>query len=48
MNVPSQLKTFLDDVLLKAISDIGEGVIVLEVSRVIYANEAFCRITGYS
>jgi len=48
LNVPSQLKTFLDDVLLKAISDIGEGVIVLEVSRVIYANEAFCRITGYS
>ncbi len=48
MNVPSQLKTFLDDVLLKAISDIGEGVIVLEVSRIIYANEAFCHITGYT
>ncbi len=48
MNVPSQLKTFLDDVLLKAISDIGDGVIVLDVYRIIYANDAFCKISGYS
>ncbi len=48
MNVPHQLKTFLDDVLLKAVSEIGEGVIVLDVPRIIYANEAFCQITGFS
>jgi len=48
LNVPHQLKTFLDDVLLNAISDIGEGVIVLEDSRIIYANEAFSRISGYT
>ncbi len=48
MNVPHQLKTFLDDVLLKAVSEIGEGVIVLDVPRIIYANEAFCKITGFS
>ncbi|HUO58079.1 MAG TPA: EAL domain-containing protein [bacterium] len=48
MNVPHQLKSFLDDVLLKAVSDIGEGVIVLDVSRIIYSNEAFSKMTGYS
>ena len=48
MNLPSQLKTFLDDVLLKAIGDIGDGVIVLDVSRIVYSNEAFSKITGFS
>lgn len=48
MNVPQQLKTFLDDVLLRAISDIGEGVLILEIPRILYANEAFCKITGFS
>ncbi|HTC22366.1 MAG TPA: PAS domain S-box protein, partial [bacterium] len=46
MNVPHQLKTFLDDVLLKAVSDIGEGIVVLDFPRIIYANEAFCKMTG--
>jgi len=46
LNVPHQLKTFLDDVLLKAIGDIGDGVLILEESRVVYANEAFCKTTG--
>jgi diguanylate cyclase (GGDEF)-like protein/PAS domain S-box-containing protein len=48
LNVPHQLKTFLDDVLLNAIGDIGEGVIVLDISQILYANEAFCKITGFS
>lgn len=48
LNVPQQLKTFLDDVLLKAVSEIGEGVIVLDVPKIIYANDAFCKITGFS
>jgi len=48
LNVPHQLKTFLDDVLLNALGEIGEGVIVLELPRIIYANEAFCRITGFN
>ncbi|MGH7738957.1 MAG: EAL domain-containing protein [bacterium] len=48
MNVPHGLKTFLDDVLLKAMGDIGEGVLVLEGARVVYANETFQRMTGYS
>ena len=48
MNVPHQLKSFLDDVLLRAIGDIGEGVFVLEDPRVVYANEAICVLTGYT
>ena len=48
MNVPNQLKTFLDDVLLKAISEIGEGVVLLDLPKIIFANEAFCEITGFS
>ncbi len=47
LNVPHQLKTFLDDVLLKAVSDIGEGVIVLDFPRIIYSNEAFCKMAGF-
>ena len=48
LNVPHRLKTFLDDVLLKAIGDIGEGVLVLEGALVVYANESFQKISGYS
>ena len=48
MNVPHRLKTFLDDVLLKAIGDIGEGILVLEDARIVYANETFQKMTGYS
>jgi diguanylate cyclase (GGDEF)-like protein/PAS domain S-box-containing protein len=48
LNVPHRLKTFLDDVLLKAIGDIGEGILVLEGTRIVYANETFQEMTGYS
>jgi diguanylate cyclase (GGDEF)-like protein/PAS domain S-box-containing protein len=48
LNVPNQLKSFLDDVLLKAVSEVGEGVILLDFPRIIYSNEAFCEITGFS
>jgi diguanylate cyclase (GGDEF)-like protein/PAS domain S-box-containing protein len=34
--------------LLKAISDFGEGVLVLSLPKIIYTNEAFSKITGYS
>ncbi len=47
MNLPHQLKSFLDDVLLKAVSDIGEGIIVLDFPRFIYANDAFCKMAGF-
>lgn len=48
MNVPNLLHTSLDDVLLKAISDFGEGVVVLDMPRIVYSNEAFAKIAGYS
>ena len=48
MNVPNLLHTSLDHVLLKAISDFGEGVAVLDLPRIIYTNEAFSKMTGYS
>ncbi len=48
MNVPNLLHTSLDDVLLKAISDFGEGVIVLDMPRIVYSNEAFAKITGHT
>jgi PAS domain S-box-containing protein len=34
--------------LLKAQSDIGEGLFIVEDRRIVYANEAICRITGYA
>ncbi|HTA76701.1 MAG TPA: PAS domain S-box protein, partial [bacterium] len=48
MNVPNLIHTSLDHVLLKAISDFGEGVLVLSLPKIIYTNEAFSKITGYS
>jgi len=33
--------------LLKAQSDLGEGFLVMDDGRIDYANEAFCRISGY-
>ncbi len=48
MNIPNLLQTSLDHVLLKAISDFGEGVVVLDPSKIIYTNEAFSKMTGYS
>ena len=34
--------------LLKAQSDVGEGMLIVEDSRVTYVNDAFCRMTGYA
>src|SRR5207302_1315515 len=35
--------------ILRAISDLGEGAVVVDMStrRIRYANDAYCRITGY-
>jgi PAS domain S-box-containing protein len=41
------LQTNLYDTLLKTQSNLGEGVIMTETDRIIFVNEAFCRITGY-
>jgi PAS domain S-box-containing protein len=48
LNIPNLLHASLDNVLLKAISDFGEGVVVLDLSRIIYCNEAFSKITQCS
>ncbi len=42
------MKSLLDDLLLKSISDMGEGVLVFDFPRVVYANEAFQILSGYS
>jgi len=34
--------------LLRAISDMGEGVVTVVGGRIVGANEAFCRLTGYA
>ena len=34
--------------LLAALSDLGEGVVVTEAGRVVYANAAYAALTGYS
>lgn len=34
--------------LLQAISDLGEGFLVAEGARLIYANDAYCAMTGYT
>ncbi len=34
--------------LLRGLSDLGEGVIVIDEQRIVFANDAMCRITGYS
>lgn len=38
----------LYEALLKAQSDIGEGLFIIENRRIVYANDALSRITGYS
>ncbi|HVZ81378.1 MAG TPA: EAL domain-containing protein [bacterium] len=42
------MKSFIDDVLLKAVAELGEGILVLDPPRVLYANETFCKISGFS
>src|SRR5437773_10901478 len=34
--------------LLKAQSDLGEGVVITEGERIVYLNDALCKIYGYS
>ena len=36
------------ETLLKIQSDIGEGLLIVNGERIVYTNEAFCRISGYS
>jgi len=38
----------LSQALLKAQSDMGEGIFIIESGRVVYANEALCRLYGYT
>lgn len=40
-------QTELYETLLKTQSNLGVGVVMTEADRIIYVNEAFCRITGY-
>src|SRR5215207_3292036 len=42
-----QQKIFYET-LLKAQSDLGEGLVLVEDERLVYCNQAFCNITGYS
>lgn len=35
-------------VLLDAISDLGEGVVVTDAGRCVWANDAYCQLTGYT
>ena len=37
----------LYETLLEAQSAVGEGLVILEGRKIVYANEAFCRISGY-
>ncbi len=41
-------QTDLYQTLLQAHSDVGEGFLILENQKIVRANEAFCRISGYS
>ena len=36
------------EALLQAVSDLGQGFIITEAGRCIYANAAYCRMSGYS
>lgn len=38
----------LHEAMLRAQSDLGEGCLIAEEGRVVYANDAYCRLTGYS
>ena len=42
------MRALIDDLLLKSISDMGEGVLVLDFPRFVYTNEAFQKLSGYS
>lgn len=36
------------EALLQSVSDVGEGFVVTEAGRCVYANEAYCSMTGYT
>src|SRR5215207_8296219 len=36
------------ETLLKTQSDLGEGLLIVEDGHLVYCNEAFCKISGYS
>ncbi|MFN2594988.1 MAG: PAS domain S-box protein, partial [Actinomycetota bacterium] len=38
----------LHETLIRALSDLEEGVVILADRRVTYTNEAYCKLTGYS
>lgn len=38
----------LNEILFSALSDLGEGFLVTDAGRLTFANEAYCRMTGYS
>jgi PAS domain S-box-containing protein len=42
------LQKIYNETLLKALSDLGEGLLILEDGHLFYCNEAFCEISGYS
>lgn len=48
MNVPNRIKPFLEQALLTALNGLGEGVFVTDGTHILFANEAFCKLTGYS
>src|SRR5215203_5056736 len=41
-------RTDFYETLLKAQSDVGEGLLIVEDGRIRYVNDAFCLISGYS
>src|SRR5258708_13170838 len=36
------------EAVLEALSDLGEGLVITEAGRLIYANQAYLSMTGYS
>ena len=36
------------EALLQSVSDVGEGFVITEAGRCVYANEAYCNMTGYT
>ncbi|HVF52132.1 MAG TPA: ATP-binding protein [Actinomycetota bacterium] len=34
--------------LLQSVSDVGEGFVITEAGRCVYANDAYCRMSGYT
>ena len=43
-----QQETARYEALLQAVSDVGEGFVVTKDGRCLYANEAYCEMTGYT